>query len=471
MRLDHVLEGIDAVETVGDQSVDVTSITHDSRRAAAGSLYCCIPGRHADGHDFVADAVGRGAVAVMGERPVAVDVPQVVVPGTRKVIGPVSAALFDHPARAMHMTGVTGTNGKSTTTHLLRSIFEAHGWKALAFGNLASDHSSGGPGNTPEAPDLQARLAAARDDGCQAIAMEVSSNGLADHRVDGIVFQVAVFTNLTRDHLEDHGTMEAYFAAKARLFTPELAHAAVVNGDDPWGLRLLADASIPMTTFAMVDAEDLEVGMTASEFRWAGLRVRLPLGGTYHVANALAAATAARQLDIPAAVIVEGLAAATPVPGRFEQVDVGQGFTVVVDYAHTPDALAQVLTAARRVGTGRVIAVFGCGGDRDRGKRPLMAQVAVDGADEVVVTSDNPRSEDPGVIIGEILSGIPDRTEGVVVEPDRAAAIALALDRARPGDVVVIAGKGHETGQIFADRTEPFDDRDVASRALTGGRL
>jgi UDP-N-acetylmuramoyl-L-alanyl-D-glutamate--2,6-diaminopimelate ligase len=469
VHLDHVLEGIDAVETVGDLGIDIASITHDSRRAGPGSLYCCVPGRRADGHDFAPAAVANGAVAVMGERRVAVDVPQVVVASTRRAIGPAAAALFDHPARSLHMAGVTGTNGKTTTTHLLRSIFEAHGWRARTVGNLDVDPSAPGPANTPEAPELQARLAAARDDGVQAVAMEVSSHGLADHRVDGIVYQVAVFTNLSQDHLDEHGTMDEYFAAKARLFTPALATAGVVNADDAWGARLAEEASIPTTTFSMADADELEVGMTASEFRWAGLRVHLPLGGTYHVANALAAATAARQLDIPAAVVVEGLAGATPVPGRFEPVDVGQGFTVVVDYAHTPDALAQTLAGARRMaGDGRVVVVFGCGGDRDRAKRPLMGEVATRLADLAVLTSDNPRSEDPAEIIAQVRAGV-ERAEVLVVEPDRRAAIGVALDAARPGDVVVLAGKGHETTQVVGDRVIAFDDRAVAAELL--GRL
>lgn len=467
MRLDQVLEGIRPVEVVGDATVDVTSITHDSRAVSSGSLYCCVPGRRVDGHDFAGAAVAAGAAAVLGERRLAVDVTQIVVTRTREVMGPVAAALHGNPARSMHTVGVTGTNGKTTTTHLLRAIFKAHGWKAEAFGNVSTDPSAPGPANTPEAPELQARLAAARDDGVRAVAMEVSSHGLVDHRVDGIVFQCAVFTNLSQDHLDEHGTMERYFAAKARLFTPELASTAVVNADDEWGRRLIDAAAIPTVAFSLADAEELEVGMASSIFRWAGLRVRLPLGGTYHVRNALAAATAARQLDIPAAVIVDGLAAAAPVPGRFEQVDAGQGFIVVVDYAHTPDALAQVLAAARRATHGRVIVVFGCGGDRDRSKRPVMAEVAVAGADVVVVTSDNPRGEDPDAIIAEIVAGAPG--SAMTVEPDRSAAIAVAIGRAHPGDVVVIAGKGHETGQVFADRTEPFDDREVATRLLAEG--
>jgi UDP-N-acetylmuramoyl-L-alanyl-D-glutamate--2,6-diaminopimelate ligase len=325
---------------------------------------------------------------------------------------------------------------------------------------------------TPEAPDLQARLAGFRDEGKRVVAMEVSSHALEQRRVDSTRFAVAVFTNLGRDHLDFHGTQERYFAAKAHLFDPALSRLGVANADDPHGRALIDVAPIPMTAFAMADASDLAVGPLSSSFRWRGRAAHLPIGGRFNVANALAAATAAGVSGIDDATIVDGLAAAAVVPGRFEPIDAGQPFSVIVDFAHTPESLASVLTAARDVaGAGRVIVAFGCGGDRDPAKRPAMGAVAASAADVVVVTSDNPRSEDPAAIIGAVISGIPAATPArVVTEPDRRVAIASALDGARPGDVVVIAGKGHETGQTFADRTVAFDDRAVARELLEAAR-
>ena len=324
-----------------------------------------------------------------------------------------------------------------------------------------------GTRTTPEAPELQRRFAESLAQGVQAVAMEVSSHALALHRVDGTRFRVAVFTNLSAEHLDFHSTMEAYFQAKARLFTPELADAAVVNVDDPRG-RLLRDAAVvPTRGFSLDEVEGLEVGRTASRFRWRGQHVTLPLGGRFNVANALAAAETAITLGIEPAVAAEGLAAAGPVPGRFEAVEAGQDFGVVVDYAHTPDGLERLLDTARElVGEGRLLLVFGCGGDRDVAKRPLMGEVAGRLADRVVLTSDNPRTEDPATIISQVRSGIEDdRT--LLVEPDRRRAIALALEEAAPGDLVVVAGKGHESVQVLGDATVPFDDRAVVRELLS----
>jgi len=297
--------------------------------------------------------------------------------------------------------------------------------------------------------------------------MEVSSHALDQHRVDAVRFAVVAFTNLSQDHLDHHGTMESYFAAKAGLFDPERATRGVVNGDDVFGRRLLETASIPVEAFALSDASELDVGAAGSRFVWRGQRVQLRIGGAFNVSNALAAAAAARSLGVPPATIAHGLGQLRSVPGRFEAVDQGQPFSVIVDYAHTPQGLEQVLAAARgAAGTGhRVIVVMGAGGDRDRAKRPLMGEVARRLADFVVVTSDNPRSEDPMAIIDGVLSGVATR-EAVLVEPDRAAAVRAAIGEARPGDVVVLAGKGHEDVQVFADRTVPFDDREVARAAL-----
>jgi UDP-N-acetylmuramoyl-L-alanyl-D-glutamate--2,6-diaminopimelate ligase len=464
-----MVERAEVVRTVGDLSaVAVTAVTHDSRAVVPGALFCCIRGERADGHAFAADAAAAGAVAVLAEHEVhAPGAVQVLVADTRRAIGPMAAAFEGDPSRSLTVVGVTGTGGKTTTTHLLGSVFEAAGRPAGVIGTLTGERT------TPEAPDLQRRLAAFRDEGRQAVAMEVSSHALAFHRVDGTWFELAVFTNLSRDHLDFHHSMEEYFAAKARLFTPELAGRAVVNLDDPRG-RLLADAAvIPTVGYSLADADAVEIGAAESRFRWRGAELRVPLGGRFNVSNALAAATAAAELGIGPSTIAAGLDAAGPVPGRFELVDAGQPFRVVVDYSHKPDGLARVLESAREVaaGDGRVLVVFGCGGDRDRTKRPHMGAVAVELADVVVVTSDNPRHEDPEAIIAEIVAGIADpagrQDEGtLVVEADRRAAIATALDRARPGDVVVVAGKGHETTQTIGDRALPFDDREVARELL-----
>ncbi len=445
----------------GDGDVAVTGVAHDSRAVVAGDLFCCVRGEHTDGHDHAPAAVAAGAVALLCERALGVDVPQVVVPDVRAAMGPAAAAVHGHPAERLVVIGVTGTNGKTTTVHLLRSILEHAGRRSAVIGTLT------GTRTTPEAPELQRRFAELLAEGIEAVAMEVSSHALALHRVDGTRFRVAVFTNLSADHLDFHRTMEEYFQAKARLFTPELADAAVVNTDDPQG-RLLRDAAvIPTRGFSLDEVDDLEVGRTASRFTWRGHHVSVPLGGRFNVTNALAAAEAAITLGIEPAVAAEGLAAAGPVPGRFEAVDAGQAFDVIVDYAHTPDGLERLLDAARElVGEGRVLVVFGCGGDRDRAKRPLMGEVAGRLADRVVLTSDNPRSEDPAVIISQVRSGFDD-DRNLRVEPNRRRAIALALDEAAPGDIVVIAGKGHETTQTVGDATVAFDDRAVARELLT----
>jgi UDP-N-acetylmuramoyl-L-alanyl-D-glutamate--2,6-diaminopimelate ligase len=447
---------------VGPSAVIVRGVSHDSRSVRAGDLFCCLRGERADGHRFAPVAVEAGATAVLAERPLDLAVAQVVVDDTRIAMAPLAAAFHGHPSAAMTVVGVTGTTGKTTTTHLLASIFEHAGMPCGVIGTLTGIHT------TPEAPELQATLAGFRAEGRRAVAMEVSSHALEQHRADATAFAVAVFTNLGRDHLDFHGTTERYFAAKARLFTPALAAHGVVNADDPYGRRLLTAAAVPMTSYSMADAADVSVGPSSSTFTWRGRRVRLPLGGRFNVANALAAATAATVAGVAAADVVAGLAGAGAVPGRFEPVDAGQPFAVVVDFAHTPESLASVLDAAREVaGAGRVIVAFGCGGDRDPAKRPAMGEVAARLADVVVVTSDNPRAEDPAAIIAGVISGIPvPSVARVRTEPDRRAAIALALSAAAAGDVVVIAGKGHETTQTFARTIVDFDDRAVARQLL-----
>jgi UDP-N-acetylmuramoyl-L-alanyl-D-glutamate--2,6-diaminopimelate ligase len=376
----------------------------------------------------------------------------------------VAAAFWGHPSRDLHVIGVTGTSGKTTTTHLLAGITEAHGWPTAIIGTLS------GPRTTPEAPELQALLAAERDQGCRAVAMEVSSHALALGRVRATRFGVAVFTNLSHDHLDFHRDLDDYFAAKAELFTPAYADAAVVNLDDPRGRHLAAAQFVPTEGYSLADASDLDVSTTRSRFGWRGVTVDLPLGGRFNVSNALAAATAAARLGISEATIAAGLSNARAVPGRFEPVDEGQPFAVLVDYAHKPGALADALAAARDSARGgQVILVFGAGGDRDPSKRPEMGEVAARLADRVLLTSDNPRGEDPLAIIDAIRAGMPG-DGACTVEPDRATAIALAVDAAAPGDVVLIAGKGHEAVQIVGDRSLPFDDREVARAALRARR-
>jgi UDP-N-acetylmuramoyl-L-alanyl-D-glutamate--2,6-diaminopimelate ligase len=460
LLLDQLLGGVEVLEVRGDPaSTDVTAITHDSRAVVPGSLFCCVPGGHQDGHKFARQAVDAGAAALLDERVLPLEVAQVVVAQARVAMAPVAAAFFGHPSRQLQVVGVTGTNGKTTTVHLLGSIFAAAGRPAQLIGTLTGERT------TPEAPDLQARLAAFRDGGAKAVAMEVSSHAMALHRADSVWFSVAVFTNLSQDHLDFHESMEDYFAAKARLFEPARTALGVVNVDDPHGRLLFESATVPMVPYSMADASDVRVGPTASKFRWRGEEVRLSIGGRMNVANALAAATAASHVGISVADIAQGLASAPPVRGRYEPVTAGQPFAVLVDYAHTPDGLEQLLRSVRETVQGRVLVVFGAGGDRDREKRPAMGEVATRLADEAVLTSDNPRSENPAQIIDEVRGGA--RSAGVLhVEQDRRAAIAYALGHAHEGDAVVIAGKGHETSQLFADGAVPFDDRTVAAEEL-----
>jgi UDP-N-acetylmuramoyl-L-alanyl-D-glutamate--2,6-diaminopimelate ligase len=468
VRLDALLAGVAEAENDpaggGAGATEVTAVVHDTRDVGPGALFCCVPGSVADGHDLAPDAVARGAVALVVERPVVAPVPQVRVPSVRDAMGPIAAAFHGHPSEQLSVVGVTGTSGKTTTTHLLGAIGDAAGWPTEVIGTLS------GPRTTPEAPELQARLAAAAADGKAMVAMEVSSHALALGRVRSTRFAVAVFTNLSHDHLDFHRDLEDYFAAKASLFEPAYAAAAVVNADDPYGARLLERPTVPAEPYSLADATQLEVGPERSRFTWRGQTVELALGGRFNVSNALAAATAAARLGLDPAAIAAGLSAAEPAPGRFEAVDEGQPFPVLVDYAHKPGALASALTAAREgVDGGRLLLVVGAGGDRDASKRPEMGEVAARLADRVLLTSDNPRGEDPLAIIEALRAGMAS-TAGCTVEPDRRAAIARAIDEARPGDVVLIAGKGHETVQVVGDREVPFDDRAEARAALRARR-
>jgi UDP-N-acetylmuramoyl-L-alanyl-D-glutamate--2,6-diaminopimelate ligase len=460
-------------EVRGDAGVSVADATYAAAEVRPGSLFFCVPGARADGHDFASAALEAGAAALVVERWLDLEAPQVLVGSVRAAMGPMSAVIFGRPSDAMTMVGITGTNGKTTTTYLMESVFRAAGRVPGVIGTTGA-RIDGEPvplkRTTPEAPDLHRLLAEMRDRGVGAVAMEVSSHALDQHRVGGVRFDCVVFTNLSQDHLDYHPSMEAYFAAKALLFTPAYAERGVVNADDAWAVRL-RDAAIPVTTYGM--AADADVRATQREatadgvsFVVDGRTVRSSLRGMFNVENCLGALAASRALGIVDDVALGGIESLGGVPGRVEPVDEGQRFLVMVDYAHSPDSIDNVLRATRPLAAGRVIVVFGCGGDRDRGKRPLMGRAATRGADLTVITSDNPRSEDPLAIIAEIEPGAREGGGAYVIEPDRRAAIRLAVREARPGDVVVIAGKGHESGQEFADRTIPFDDHRVASEEL-----
>jgi UDP-N-acetylmuramoyl-L-alanyl-D-glutamate--2,6-diaminopimelate ligase len=476
VQMNLLLDEVDVLEVSGDPaSVYVTAVEHDSRRVVPGTLFCCLPGRTSDGHDHAAEAVARGAVGLVCEHLLGAPIPPAVVQarvaegGARPSMARLAAAFFDFPSRELVMAGVTGTNGKTTVTHLLAAIFEAAGLSAHVIGTL------GGARTTPEATELQPILAELRDvrraSGIPAgVAMEVSSHALVQSRVDGIHFDVAVFTNLSHDHLDFHRDMEEYFAAKASLFSPEHAVAGVVSADDDWGRRLLGEARIPLRAVRVADATDVALAIGSSRFIWRDEQVEVALSGAFNVENALLAAEAAIVLGIAPSVVAAGLCRAPPVPGRFEVVSESAP-VVVVDYAHTPAGLTRVIAEARALVPGaRITVVFGCGGDRDRAKRPAMGAAAVAGADRAVLTTDNPRGEDPARIVAEVLTGVDPSAVAsgrLVIEADRHRAIELAIGRAGAGDVVLICGKGHEATQQIGTATLPFDDRAVAEGVLS----
>ncbi len=460
-----VIDRLPGATLLGDPATVVSGVAHDSRRVRPGDLFCCVVGAVSDGHDFASDAVAAGASALLVDHRLDLPVAQLIVADVRVAMAVAAAAVHGDPSRHLTVIGVTGTNGKTTVTHLLDSILREARRSPAVLGTLS------GPRTTPEAPDLQRWLSERLAEGIDSVAMEVSSHALDLHRVDGTAFAVVVFTNLSRDHLDFHATMDAYFKAKARLFTPAFSNRAVVNVDDPSG-RLLRDSALIETVgYSLDDVEDLQVGRVGSSFVWRGHQVTSPLGGRFNVSNALAAAETAVLLGIPPEVVARGLSQPLSLPGRFELIDEGQPFSVVVDFAHTPDGLERVLESAVEVAAGgSVRVVFGCGGDRDPGKRPAMGAVAASGADQVVLTADNSRSEDTATIIEAVREGtrqaIEPRAVDVRVEPDRRRAIELVLRAAAPGDVVVIAGKGHETTQTIGELVTPFDDRQVARELL-----
>jgi UDP-N-acetylmuramoyl-L-alanyl-D-glutamate--2,6-diaminopimelate ligase len=452
MDLERLVAALEPVEALGGPSVEVRDLAYDARAAGPGSLFFAVPGARADGHDFAPDAVEHGAVALVVERGLELPVPQVVVRDARAAMAAAADVFFGEPTRELEVVGVTGTSGKTTTSFLLFAILAAAGRRPGLLGTVEArvgGERRGVVRTTPEAIDLQRVFREMLDAGDRSCVMEASSHASVLHRLDCVRFAVLVFTNLSQDHLDFHGDMESYFEAKRRLFLTEPRPIAVVNVDDGYGRRLAAELPEAIT-FSGDDAGALD-------------GVKLRLRGGFNVVNALGALYAARALGIEDDAIRRGLESVRGVPGRFESVDEGQGFHVIVDYSHKPDALENVLRAARELAEGRVIVVLGAGGDRDQGKRAVMGRIASELADIAIVTSDNPRSEDPQAIIDEIVAGA---RNGVEIEPDRATAIAHAVALAREGDVVLIAGRGAEQGQEFAERTIPFDDREAAREAL-----
>ncbi len=477
MRLSVLTERVPGAAVVGDD-VGVEDVTHDSRAVKPGDLFVAVRGLETDGHRFIDAALEAGAAAVAVEQRVDGPMSQLVVADTRAALGPLAAAVHDDPSRRTIVVGITGTNGKTTVTHLLESIVAAAGMVPGVIGTVGA-HVAGRyvpvARTTPEASDLQRLLAEMVEAGVDVAAIEVSSHALSLHRIDGTRLRVAAFTNLMQDHLDFHGDMAAYLDAKRRLFEPGLAERAVITVDDEAGRSIAESAAIPVTTVSVADgadvvATDIAVTMRGSTFTvntpTGSFAASIPLPGSFNVQNALVAAAVAAELGIDETAIVAGLSAVGSIPGRFEPVYAGGPFGVVVDYAHTPDAVAAVVGSSRHLTDGSLITVVGAGGDRDRDKRPAMGRAA-SSSDLVVVTSDNPRSEDPLTIIDEVAAGVPDGV-AVVIEPDRRAAIRLALGRAGPGDLVLILGKGHEQGQEIAGVVHPFDDRIVALEELAG---
>jgi UDP-N-acetylmuramoyl-L-alanyl-D-glutamate--2,6-diaminopimelate ligase len=475
VELDALIRALAPSEVTGARPVEIGDLAYDSRRVTKGALYFCVPGERVDGHDLAWEAIERGAAALVVERPHEVSVPQVVVPDARAAMAVAADVFFGEPTKELEVAGVTGTNGKTTTAFLLRAMLDSAGRAPGLVGTIewiVGGDRRAAPFTTPEAIDLQRLFREMLDAGDRSVAVEASSHGSALRRLDRVRFGALVFTNLSQDHLDLHGTMDDYFQAKRRLFTGAQPPPAAVNVGDEWG-RLLASELVdvhraPLVTFGLdnsaeIRPDGLKLSTHGSRFRAAGIEIETPLRGLFNVENVLGAVSAGLLLDLDEGAIAAGIAGVSGVPGRFEAVDEGQPFAVLVDYAHTPDSLETVLRAARGLGDGRVIVVFGAGGDRDRGKRSLMGRVAVELADVVIVTSDNPRSEEPVAIIADVLQGT---GVDVEVDPDRRTAIERAIGLAEAGDVVIIAGRGHEQGQEIAGVVHPFDDRTVARETL-----
>lgn len=485
MQLKGILSGVELAEEIPPALAEcqVCGLEYDSRRVERGFLFFAFAGAKADGRQFAAQAMARGAVAVVSELPPpeGFQGPWILVRHGRRALAIAARNWFGPPERDLFLTGVTGTNGKTTVTYLCEAVFKAAGWKTVLLGTTGyriMDETVSAANTTPESLDLYRLFAVAKAKGGTHVAMEVSSHALELGRVYGLAFHSAVFTNLSQDHLDFHGTMEAYFQAKQRLFQANGAAPpcyAILNADDPHSGRIETDASTQRIRYgfspdAEVRAEEVELDRSGIAFRLrhrgGHTRIRSELLGRVNVYNILAACAAGISYGLDEGTIAAGIASCRSVPGRFERVEEGQPFVVVVDYAHTDDALRNAIAVARSLGPKRVITVFGCGGDRDRQKRPLMGMAAAEASDVVVLTSDNPRSEDPLHIINDALVGLRRYDTPHRVEPDRGKAIRLAIEEAEPGDLVLIAGKGHETYQIIGDRVIEFDDREVARGIL-----
>ena len=475
MELEALIRALAPGEVAGVGPVEIRDLTYDTRRVTQGAVFFCVRGEHTDGHDLAGEAIERGAVALVAEHLVDVAAPQLVVDDVRTAMAVAADLFFGEPSSELEVAGVTGTNGKTTTTFLLRAVLDAAGRRPGLVGTvewIVGGELRPAPFTTPEAIDLQRLLREMLDAGDRSVALEASSHGSALRRLDRVRFGALVFTNLSQDHLDLHGTMEDYFQAKRRLFVGAQPPPAAVNVGSPWGRRLadeLAESHrAPLVTFGLgggaeIRPEGLTSDAHGSRFRAGGIDVELRLPGHFNVENALGAVAAGVLLDLDEDALAAGIGAVDDVPGRFERIDEGQPFTVLVDYAHTPESLETVLQSARALGEGRVIVVFGAGGDRDRSKRAHMGEVAARGSDLAIVTSDNPRSEDPLAIIQDVLQGT---GVDVEIDPDRRSAIRRAVALAEPGDTVVIAGKGHEQGQDVAGVVHPFDDRDVVRKEL-----
>lgn len=477
MRLGALIKGMEVKETTGDMEAAIKAIRYNSRQVGDGDLFAALRGGRVDGHAFIGEAAAKGAAAVLKEGPCSeLSLPCVSVEDSRDALAYVSHAFYGRPSHSLLVTGITGTNGKTTTSYILKSILEAAGLGAGLIGTIrymVGDGSYPAPYTTPEAPEFQGLLRSMLDEGCAHVVAEVSSHALAQRRVDHTVFGAAVFTNLTGEHLDFHRDMQEYFGAKRRLFDELLSGTAVINADDPWGRKLASSINKKTITYAIesdadLRARDIESSPGGISFRLssggADCRIESPLMGMINVYNILAASGAARALDLAWGAIVEGVKSLQRVEGRFQRVEAGQDFLCVVDFAHTGDALERLILTARGITPGRVITVFGCGGDRDRSKRPVMGRAATRLSDLVLVTSDNPRSEDPLEIIREVVSGAEGSSYRVV--PDRREAIALAVSEARAGDTVLIAGKGHEEYQEIKGRRARFSDREAAEEAI-----
>lgn len=441
--------------------VTLTGVSDDSRTVMPGDLFFCVRGTRFDPHHAAREILASGAAALVVDRDVDVPGGSVVirVPDVRAIVGPVVSELLGRPSTKVPMVGVTGTNGKTSTAAFVAAALRGHGANPAVFGTLTAART------TPEPLELQSALADAVEGGATHVVMEVSSHALALGRVNGIVFDVAVFTNLSRDHIDFHGSMDEYRAAKFSLFSPSRARHAVVNADDPAGRDLLGACTVHAVASSSADLSDVVVGATSVSYVWSGVGVTVPVGGRFTVENSRLALETCRLLGVPPDAAARGLSAAPPVPGRMEPVQTDGGFDVIVDYAHTPDALRALLTTVRESAGGRVLLVFGCGGDRDKGKRPEMGRVAAELSDVMWVTSDNPRTEDPHAIIHDIIAGTSAARARVIVQSDRAAAIESAISEAGHGDIVVVAGKGHEPYQEIAGVFHEFSDVNVARAA------